>query len=213
MTIERRGFLGEMSLGMLAVAGGTGVSRLLANPAAETEPWLQGLTGRHKQYFDVSAHLQGAPLGRTANFFNAYVDAYSLKDSDVNVVFGAHGTAIPMVFNDALWSKYALGAKYSIVELGTKNPAVRNIFAGAGTGNTWYDPSIASLQKRGVRFLACLQAIARVSRELASREGVDAPAIKEELIAGLLPGVTPVPAAIVAVNRAQEAGMTYVYLG
>ena len=213
MTIERRGFLGEMSLGMLAVAGGTGMSRLLANPAAENEPWLQGLAGRHKQYFDVSAHLQGAPLGRTANFFNAYVDAYSLKDSDVNVVFGAHGTAIPMVFNDALWSKYALGAKYSIDELGTRNPAVRNIFAGAGTGNAWYDPSIAALQKRGVRFLACLQAIARVSKELASRAGVDAGAIKQELIAGLLPGVTPVPAAIVAVNRAQEAGMTYVYVG
>jgi intracellular sulfur oxidation DsrE/DsrF family protein len=213
MTIERRGFLGEMSLGVLTVAGGSGISRLLANSAAETEPWLQGLTGRHKQYFDVSAHLQGAPLGRTANFLNAYVDAYSLKDSDLNVVFGVHGTAIPMVFNDALWSKYGLGAKYSIDELGTKNPAVRNIFSGAGAGNTWFEPSIVALQKRGVRFVACQQAIARVAKELAARDGRDAAAIKQELIAGLLPGVTPVPAAIVAVNRAQEAGLTYVYIG
>lgn len=202
-----------MSFGMLAVAGGTGISRLLGSPAAEAEPWLQGLTGRHKQYFDVSAHLQGAPLGRTANFLNAYNDAYSLKDSDVNVVFGAHGSAIPMMFNDALWSKYGLGAKYSIDELGTKTPAVRNIFAGAGAGNTWYEPSIAALQKRGVRFIACQQAIARVAKELAARDGRDAAAIKQELTAGLLPGITPVPAAIVAVNRAQEAGMSYVYIG
>jgi intracellular sulfur oxidation DsrE/DsrF family protein len=33
------------------------------------------------------------------------------------------------------------------------------------------------------------------------------------LLANLLPGVTPVPALIVAVNRAQESGLSYAYIG
>jgi hypothetical protein len=37
--------------------------------------------------------------------------------------------------------------------------------------------------------------------------------VREEILANLLPGVTPVPALIIAVNRAQEAGFSYVFLG
>jgi len=44
-------------------------------------------------------------------------------------------------------------------------------------------------------------------------EGGSAQAIRAELLGDLLPGVIPVPAMIVAVNRAHEVGLSYAYIG
>jgi intracellular sulfur oxidation DsrE/DsrF family protein len=83
---------------------------------------------------------------------------------------------------------------------------VRNIFAsGAPT-------SVATLQGRGVRFIACMRAIRRLSGVLATPDH-PADKVREEILGNLLPGVTPVPALIIAVGRAQEAGLSYVFLG
>lgn len=216
MTIERRGFLSRASLGMLAIFGARRVSTAAAsarNSSAPLEPWLEGLTGRHKQIFDVAANNKGAPLGRAGNFLTVYGQAYGLQDSDLNVVFGAHGSGLALVLDDGIWSKYKLGTYFSIDDPQTKSPSTRNIFAGIGDPAASFSPSVAALQKRGVRFLACMQAIAKLSRELAARESMEASVVNQALLAGLLPGVTPVPAMIIAVNRAQEAGLTYVYIG
>ncbi len=209
MTIQRRNFLHRASLGLIALVAAPASAK--ASEHAGTEPWLEGLNGTHKQYFDVAAHGTGAPLKRAENFLNAYGQAYDLKDDALSVVFGAHGTALSLVLSDGMWSKYQLGAYFSVEDPTTKTHAVRNIFATAGSGS--FQPSVIGLQQRGVRFIACRQSIARVSREVADKQGGDAARISRDLVAGLLPGVTPVPAAIVAVNRAQEAGLTYVYLG
>jgi intracellular sulfur oxidation DsrE/DsrF family protein len=87
----------------------------------------------------------------------------------------------------------------------TTAPAIRNLY---GEGLAF---SVDRLQKRGVRFIACARSIRRLSAELARDSGpVDA--VRAELMANLLPGVTVVPAMVVAGNRAQEAGLTYVFL-
>jgi hypothetical protein len=57
-----------------------------------------------------------------------------------------------------------------------------------------------------------MQTIARLSRELATQAGEDEGVVRETLLRGLLPGVLPVPAMIIAANRAQECGLTYVYI-
>jgi len=105
-----------------------------------------------------------------------------------------------------MWAKYELGKRVSENDPRTQAPATRNIFASGSP------TSIARLQERGVRFIACMRAIRRLSGELATATN-PADQVRAELVANLLPGVTPVPALIVAVNRAQEAGLTYVYLG
>ena len=50
------------------------------------------------------------------------------------------------------------------------------------------------------------------SHEWAS-SSTPAEAVREEFLGGLLPGVTVVPAAVVALKRAQEHGLTYIYSG
>ena len=201
----RRGFLGKLlgSIAGLAVAP----SVLGAQGQSASEPWLQGLNGKHRQIMDVSSSRGGTPLVRTANFLDSYVEAYGLKDSDLNAVVGIHGGALVMGLNDAMWAKYELGKRANENDPRTQAPATRNPFASG------MSTSVARLQERGVRFIACGRAIRRLSGELATAAGTSADQVRAELQANLLPGVIEVPALIVAVNRAQEAGLTYVALG
>lgn len=207
---QRRSFLAQLSLGTAALLAGS--SRASAMTSAVPEPWLEGLKGRHKQFFDVGAHGQGNPLNRAMTFLNIYGSAYGLKDSDVNVIFGSHGTGLGIVLNDALWQHYNLGAHYGVDDPTTKAPAVRNPFSGVGSASI-VDTSVGALQQRGMRFIGCMQSVARLSRQLAAKTGESQPAIADAIVAGFLPGVTPVPAMIVAASRAQESGLTYAYLG
>jgi intracellular sulfur oxidation DsrE/DsrF family protein len=178
-----------------------------AQSQAPSEAWLQGLNGKHKQILDVSSSRGGTPLVRTANFLDAYAEAYGMKDSDLNAIVGIHSGALVMGFNDAMWAKYELGKRVNEMDPRTQAPATRNPFAsGAPT-------SIARLQERGVRFIACGRAIRRLSGELAAAAGTPPEQVRAELQANLLPGVIEVPALIVAVNRAHEAGLSYVALG
>ena len=204
----RRGFLGTAitaAAGLLAVSGITGASASV--PEAPDEAWLEGLTGKHRQYFDVAA---AGPTGfaRVANFLDVYGEAYALKDSDLNAVFGAHGSATSMLLNDAMWSRFELGRRIAVDDPATRAPARRNPFAAGAL-------SVARLQERGVRFIVCMRSIRRLSGELAGAgaPGATAEQVRGQLLGNLLPGVTAVPAAIVATNRAQEAGLTYVYIG
>jgi intracellular sulfur oxidation DsrE/DsrF family protein len=216
MNDHRRGFVSRLTLGLLA---GVALPRPLhATPStrqtfAPAEAWLDGLTGKHKQFFDVGNHSAGGPLLRADSFLGAYRQAYGLEESHVNIVFGAHGSALALVLGDALWTHYKLGAHYSIEDPLTKQPAERNVYSGAGGAASAVDTSVTSLQKRGVRFLGCMQSIARLARPLSAKSGESEAAVRETLLAGLLPGVTAVPAMIVAANRAQESGLTYAYLG
>lgn len=203
----RRGFLGRATAAMLGLAAAPSLLRGLHREAvAADEAWLQGLTGKHRQFFDVASPRDGRALARVVNFLDAYVEAYAMKDSDLNAVVGAHSGGLALLFNDAIWSKYELGKRHSENDPLTSAPAVRNPY---GQGSAF---SVATLQKRGARFIACARSIRRLSAELA-REGGRADEIRAELEANLLPGVTSVPAMVVAINRAQEAGLTYVFLG
>jgi intracellular sulfur oxidation DsrE/DsrF family protein len=72
---------------------------------------------------------------------------------------------------------------------------------------------ILALQKRGVVFTVCGMALRRRATEAAQRSGATAEAVRQEWRAGLLPGVIEVAAGVVAVNRTQERGFSYVYAG
>ena len=208
----RRGFLERAAAAFLGLAAAPAVARA-ASPVSIAMPqqgvfedkWLQGLNGKHKQIADVASLNGGTPLARTVNFMDAYAE-YGMKDSDLSVIVGVHSSALGFALNDAFWAKYELGKRYNDVDPRTSAPSTRNQYASGSPS------SIATLQGRGVRFIACMRAIRRLSGQLATPEN-PADKVREEILANLLPGVTPVPALIIAVNRAQEAGLSYVFLG
>jgi intracellular sulfur oxidation DsrE/DsrF family protein len=211
--VSRRRVLGLMSasaLGTSFFAAATGAQPL----AAVDEPWLQGLNGKHRQFFDAGNAGGGKPLGRVAGFFDTYRDAYGLLDRDLSVLFGAHSTGLALVLGDAIWAKYSIGARYGLVNAAAGGaPYVRNVFATDAAGGNPKGASVEALTARGVRFLACQRSINRLAGELAAGRAAAVEEIRRELASGLLPGVTVVPAMIVAANRAQESGLAYTSLG
>jgi intracellular sulfur oxidation DsrE/DsrF family protein len=68
---------------------------------------------------------------------------------------------------------------------------------------------IESLQKMGTTFLICANALGAWCQELEARGKGKAPELEKELRANLLPGVIAVPAMVIAIEKAQGAGMAY----
>ena len=214
MVTERRSFIvrAATAIASLVTAAPANAQIHAASQHEPEESWLKGLTGAHRQFFDVNALNGGTALRRVGNFLDSYRDAYHLTDRELNAIFGAHGEGLGFTLDDSLWSRFDLGARYSVVDPRDGRPAKRNIYA-TNDGSAGSLPSVAALQARGARFLACRQTIARLARDLAGEKKLAAEDVRATLEAGLLPGVTPVPAMVVAANRAQEAGLTYVFVG
>ena len=68
---------------------------------------------------------------------------------------------------------------------------------------------IENLQKMGAKFILCANALGIWCLELEARGKGKAAEIEKELRANLLPGVTVVPAMVIAIEKAQEAGIKY----
>jgi intracellular sulfur oxidation DsrE/DsrF family protein len=215
----RRSFLGRL------LAGGTALTLIGAGPrgvaaeeipvgqdAAPGDDWMRELTAKHRVAFDWSAHKNGKPLSQGKNYLDAWRDAFKVTERDVNLVFGVHGDAIPVVLGDALWSRYKIGEQYEVVDGATKLPAVRNVFTGANAvagGLVAADESVESLQRRGARFVVCRNTVAGATKKLAAA-GLGAPdEIRAAILGGLLPGVILVPAMLVTLTQLQERGVRY----
>jgi len=166
------------------------------------DEWMKALKGKHRQIFHATVAGDAAML-MANNFLDAYSEAFEAKPGEVNAVIGVHSGALSIGFNDAAWAKYSLGKSSSVIDPATKEPAVKNIFAAGGR------LSVAESQKRGVVFLMCNTALRLRSRALATERGETYEAVYEDLKASRLPGMILVPALVVALNRAQEAGFSY----
>jgi hypothetical protein len=175
--------------------------------------WLDSLTARHKQYFDVASYSQGGALFYAKNYLNGVRDGWGAEYPDVPVVLGMHGDAYPIVFQDQLWQKFEWGKEKKTDDPRTKAPAVRNVFWQPKQGEPMFEFGVDVLQKRGAVFILCNNVLRFVTRTLAARTGSTYADMRKELIAGLLPGVTVVPAMVAACGMAQQKGCTYVYAG
>jgi len=231
----RRGFLGRI-FGAVAAAGLTSVGTAEAQnkaatapaaPAAGPDAWIGEVKGTHRCLFDFPQHKNGVPLLHILNYLNTYKDAYKASAGAVGTLYSVgNQSSISLAFNDAMWAKYSLGDY-----LGLKDAAGK-----AYTRNVFYQPTkndahiliqafqtpnipeildavpamgIESLQKMGTKFLLCKNAFGIWCLELQARGKGKAPALQEELMANLLPGISPVPAMVIAIEKAQAAGIRY----
>lgn len=220
--LARRGFLARAA-GIVAVpfalvdaAGPAGAQPRRAgapHAAAPQDSWLGRLGGKHGQIFDTPALRGGQPLQQVRNYLDAWRDAYGVPHGEIDAVVGVHGTAVPMLFQDPLWEKYALGKRSEVLDPRTGAPALRNVFAADPAGAVAPDATVAALRERGAIFLLCNNSLKRLVGTLAGEGAGSAEAVRAELVAGLIAGVEVVPAMVVAVGLAQEKGLSYAYLG
>jgi intracellular sulfur oxidation DsrE/DsrF family protein len=126
--------------------------------------------------------------------------------------------AEPVVFalNDAMWKKYRIAATFSLPDrsgrIGTHNftrAAWSDLSLDASPNSPagiYHDFTSEALQKRGVHFLVCHNALAGVSAKFALASGASHAAVLKEWAANLLPGFVAVPSGAQAIQLAQERG-------
>jgi len=228
---NRRGFLGRF----VAAAGALSLpaTDLRAAPAiaqANPDAWINEVTGANRCLFDFSHHLNAVPLLHIHNYLGTYESAYSAGSSQVGAVgtlYGlGSGSSLVMGFDNFIWQKYGLG-EYAGLRHANGQPYTTNVFntpteadghllssamnipSMPVLGSLIVACSIPSLQKRGTKFLMCNNALGAWTFELEARGKGTQAAIDKDLRSHLLPGITIVPAMVIAIQKAQAAGMAY----
>lgn len=227
---HRRSFLGRVfgavAAAGVSIAGGGAVAAQESGP----DDWIKEVKGTHRCLFDFPQHKNGFPLLHILNYLNTYSAAYKVPAGQAGAVGTFYGmgtqSSIPFAFNDAMWAKHQLG-DYT----GLKDAAGK-----AYTRNAFYRPTkddlhllmqaigtpmipgladampglgIENLQKMGTKFLLCQNAFDGWCLELEARGKGKMQDIQKELRANILPGVTIVPAMVIAIEKAQAAGIRY----
>jgi len=229
LTIRRRGFLGRM-LGAAGVAGLSLSEARAASNDLEADAWIKEVKGTHRCLFDFPQHKNGFPLLHILNYLNTYTAAYKTGPGQVGAVgtFYSAGSqaSIPLAFTDAIWAKYELGVYTGLKDADGKaytrnvfnRPTPKDLHLLMHAIDSPTIPALAeavpalgieNLQRMGTKFVLCANALGIWCLELEARGKGKAQDIEKELRANLLPGVTIVPAMVIAIERAQEAGIRY----
>jgi intracellular sulfur oxidation DsrE/DsrF family protein len=170
-----------------------------------------------KQAWD-NTDLTGPWLNVMRNSLNAQIWAY--KHPDFLVVSATHGTAQLALYDQYMWDKYWLSKlagkgfdKNTLIVEHTVTSCDREKYedpAGAFSGK---NNSIPALQRRGVVFLACHNAIWEQASKLieagSNPDKLTVPTLAAELTNHLVPGVVLTPGAVATLPELQRAGFAY----
>jgi intracellular sulfur oxidation DsrE/DsrF family protein len=228
--LARRSFLSRLVAGagaFGAVVGGATAAQAQSTPSSAPfqparhieDDWLDQTPGAKHRFFYDTTTTQGyaQALFFARNYFVASASGYKLTDPEVaQVVCMRHGST-SYAFNDAMWAKYgaALAERAEhFVDPKTKQVPTTNVFLATGYGELMpnVNVTIDQMAKRGVRFAVCAMATRAAAQLAATKSGGNVDAIFKELTENLVANGHMVPAGIVAVNRAQERGYSFVYV-
>jgi intracellular sulfur oxidation DsrE/DsrF family protein len=212
--VARRLFMARLGAGAgILGAAVVGSSTALAQASGDApwkpvrhseDDWLDKIPGQHRFVFDTTTP-EAMDLGLlfATNYFTANHDAYGLEDRDLAVVIVARHHSTSFGYNNAMWAKYGkqFSAQAIFTDPTTKEPPKVNLYA----------DRLDELIKKGVHFAVCGMSSRRISRAIAQATGGEADGILKELAANLVANARIVPAGIVAVNRAQERGYSFVH--
>ena len=211
----RRSFLSWVGVGAAAF-GAVGSTSALAQASGPYQPakhpeddWMDQLPGKHRLVFDTTTPVGADTVRRFVdNYFFANKVGYSLEPSDLAVIVILRHHSTPFAYNDAMWAKHgaAMSAELKFTDPATSQAPTHNVY---NTSDTTFD----SLAGRGVHFGVCGMATKYFASVAAKKSGGSADEIYRELTANLVRNSHVVPAGIVAVNRAQERGYTFAFVG
>lgn len=222
---ERRSFLSRLSGGVAAFAaviGGTTTAFGQSAPGGRWEParhdkddWMDQLPGKHRMIFDTTTP---DGLGDAIAFANNYMrtnrNDYGLQNSDLAVIVIARHRSTGFGYNDAIWAKYGvqMSARAQFTDPKTKQAPKVNVFNATDYGQQLNNrgTTLDSLLKQGAVLGVCSVATRGIAGAIAEATGGKTDDIFSELASNLVSNARLVPAGIVAVNRAQERGYTFV---
>jgi intracellular sulfur oxidation DsrE/DsrF family protein len=221
-SMARRLFLARLGAG----AGVVGAS-IISSPSADAQvagdapwrparhaqdDWYDKIPGVHRFLFDSSTpESMGWALQFASNYFTANQDVYGLKDSDLAVIIVARHKATSFAYNDAIWAKYGkqISEQAEFMDPKTKEPPKINVYGPAG--ETQQAGKMDALIKKGVQFAVCQMSTRGIATRIAKANGLEIPNVVKEITENLIANAHMVPAGILAVNRAQERGYSFIY--
>lgn len=179
--------------------------------AAFADQWRKGLNGKHRQLFDSPQPGGGIALVHIMNYLNTYNRVYRVPDAKINAVGTFYGATTFHSLNDAMWTKYRIAEFLGGLGIDAGTGATANPWRAKPTilGMSLPDASIEALQARGARFIVCNNAMGIFAGMLAQARGLEADAVLADLKANVLPGVEIVPAMVIAIGQAHDAGLAY----
>jgi intracellular sulfur oxidation DsrE/DsrF family protein len=127
------------------------------------------------------------------------------------VVIVARHKSTSFAYNDAIWAKYGkqLFEQSEFTDPKTKEPPKINVDGAAG--ETAQAGKMDALIKNGVQFAVCQMSNRGIAGRIAKANGVETDTVVKEIAANLLGNAQMVPAGILAVNRGQERGYSFIY--
>jgi intracellular sulfur oxidation DsrE/DsrF family protein len=222
-SMARRLFLARLGAGAGVVgAAVAGSPAAMAQAAADApwrparhsqDDWYDKIPGVHRFVFDTStAEGMGWALQFASNYYAANQDGYGLKDSDLAVVIVARHKATEFAYTDTIWAKYGkqLSEHSEYTDPKTKLPPTINIYTAEGDGSAQAG-KMNALIKKGVHFAVCGMSTRGIAGRIAKANGVETDSVVKEITANLIGNSHMVGAGILAVNRAQERGYSFIY--
>ncbi|MFC0387655.1 thiosulfate dehydrogenase [Muricoccus vinaceus] len=173
--------------------------------------------GGPKQVWD-NTDIGGTWLNLMRNSLNAQI--WSFQHPDFLAASATHGTANLALLDQAVWDKYQLaklaGERFRtntlLVERQATTPDAHNPQDALGPFSSHYN-SVPTLQRRGVVFLACHNALWETAEKLIAAgvnpDNADAPTLTADLTNHLAPGVVLTPGAVGTLPELQQAGFQY----
>ncbi len=142
------------------------------------------------------------------NAMNAYEFSYAKGPGSLATLGVLAGPSIVYALQDAIWTKYALGRTFSL--------ASTNIYYAAKSlkengspddpDSIYQDWSAQAVLHRGGCFFVCHNAMTAVAGLIGMQSGTSGAAVLADFEGHLLPGFQIVPAAVAAVQLAQDLG-------
>jgi hypothetical protein len=187
------------------------------HPTLESQDDWMELPGKHRFVFDALS-VKGA--GEALFFANNYLvfskSGYGLAPTDNATIVILRHMATPFAYNDAMWKKYGAvwGKMLKHKDPKTKRTALRNTLMTAPPKAPADEAvSIPIMVDKGVHFAVCGAATHFIAGIIAKKTKAKAGDIYADLAANLVANSHMVSAGIVAVNRAQERGYAFSYIG
>jgi intracellular sulfur oxidation DsrE/DsrF family protein len=220
--MARRLFLTRLCVGA-GVAGAAALRSPAAMPQAATDAqwkparhaqddWYDKIPGTHRYVFDTStADGIGWSLQFATNYYTTSEQAYGLKDSDLAVIIVARHKATSFAYNDAIWAKYGkqIAEQAEFVDPKTKEAPKINVYGPAG--ETAQAGKMEALIKKGVQFAVCSTSTRGIATRIAKANSLEVDNVVKEITSNLIGNARMVPAGVLAVNRAQEHGYSFIY--
>lgn len=169
-----------------------------------------------RQVWDVGSNPPAA-LSGMKNAFNGYQFGYGIAPQRIAMVACLHNVGNIAAYDNTVWKKYNFGDVFGVKDR-SGNSVSTNIFAAARAAvnhsddpndpkGMYQDPTLQTLQRRGLTVLVCHAGAAEQARVLADNgalEGMTPEGVLHDLLAHVLPGVLVVPSALATLGLLQN---------